>query len=60
MNPQPGVQNRAALESLTQRPLLTAIMQRRTHRVSRGSSIEAGSMSYTSESPREPSSKRRS
>jgi hypothetical protein len=44
----------AGLESLAQRPLLTAIMQRRTHRVSRGSSVEAGSMTYTSSSPRAP------
>jgi hypothetical protein len=44
----------AGLESLAQRPLLTALMQRRTHRVSRGSSVEAGSMTYTSSSPRAP------
>ena len=37
-----------------QRPLLSAIMQRGTHRVSRGSSVEGGSMSYTSSSPRAP------
>ena len=46
--------NHAGLEGLAQRPLLTSLFQRRTHRVSRGSSIEAGSMSYTSTAEREP------
>src|SRR5258707_4582992 len=36
------------------RPLLTSIWRRRTHRVSRGSSIEAGTMSWTSSEPRTP------
>ncbi|GAA4491593.1 hypothetical protein GCM10023094_56200 [Rhodococcus olei] len=54
MSAQPDVTNRAGLDSLAQRQLLAAIMQRRTHRVSRGSSVEAGSMSYTSSSPRAP------
>ena len=44
----------AGLDALTQRPLLTSIWRRRTHRVSRGSSIEAGSMSWTSSEPRTP------
>jgi hypothetical protein len=48
------VQSRVGLDALARRPLLTALMQRRTHRVSRGSSVEAGSMSYTSSSPRAP------
>jgi hypothetical protein len=46
--------NHAGLEALAQRPLLTSLFQRRTHRVSRGSSIEAGSMSYASTNDREP------
>ena len=44
----------AGLEALAQRPLIEALWNRRTHRVSQGSSIEAGSMSYTSTSPRTP------
>ena len=44
----------AGLDALTERPLLTSIWRRRTHRVSRGSSIEAGSMSWTSSEPRTP------
>src|SRR5258708_15166096 len=42
------------LDALTERPLLTSIWRRRTHRVSRGSSIEAGTMSWTSSEPRTP------
>src|SRR5258707_12150206 len=42
------------LEAFRERPLLTSIWRRRTHRVSRGSSIEAGSMSWTSPEPRPP------
>src|SRR5260370_21072185 len=42
------------LDALGERPLLTSIWRRRTHRVSRGSSIEAGSMSWTSPEPRAP------
>jgi hypothetical protein len=41
-------QRHAGLEALLERPLLSAIWSRRTHRVSRGSSIAAGSMSWTS------------
>lgn len=44
----------AGLEALLQRPLLSTIWQRRTHRVSQGTSLLAGSMSYTSSSPRAP------
>ena len=44
----------AGLDALRERPLLTSIWHRRTHRVSRGSSIEAGSMSWTSSEPRTP------
>ena len=42
------------LEALAARPLVGTIWGRRTHRVSRGSSIDAGSLSYTSSEPRAP------
>jgi len=42
------------LEALLQRPLLESIWRRRTHRVSQGSSLLAGSMSYQSTNPRAP------
>src|SRR3954469_21544342 len=42
------------LDALAGRPLVTALWRRRTHRVSRGSSVEAGSMSYTSDEARDP------
>jgi hypothetical protein len=42
------------LGALLSRPLLETIWRRRTHRVSRGSSVTAGSMSYTSNQPRMP------
>jgi len=54
MTLRPATEEHSGLRSLAERPLLAAIMQRRTHRVSRGSSIDAGSMSYTSSSPRSP------
>jgi hypothetical protein len=54
MSTTPITDRPTGLDSLAQRPLLSAILQRRTHRVSRGSSIEAGSMSYTSTSVRAP------
>jgi hypothetical protein len=44
----------AGLSALLDQPLVSAIWQRRTHRVSQGSSVAAGSMSYTSDSPRAP------
>ncbi len=44
----------SGLEALFARPLLEAIWHRRTHRVSRGSTVTAGSMSYTSDQPRMP------
>jgi hypothetical protein len=47
-------QGNGGLDALLERPLLTSIWHRRTHRMSRGSSIEAGSMSWTSEAPRTP------
>lgn len=44
----------AGLAALAERALWTALWQRRTHRMSRGSSIEAGSLSWTSQAPRAP------
>ena len=37
-------QGNGGLDALLERPLLSSIWHRRTHRMSRGSSIEAGSM----------------
>jgi hypothetical protein len=54
MTEQQSQSTHEGLDALAQRPLLTSLFHRRTHRVSRGSSIEAGSMSYTSTSQREP------
>ena len=42
------------LDALSERSLLDVVWRRRTHRVSRGSSVRAGSMSYESSAPREP------
>ncbi len=42
------------IEALLNRPLLETVWRRRTHRVSRGSSVTAGSMSYASSNPRMP------
>jgi hypothetical protein len=42
------------LDALLGQPLLNSLFNRRTHRVSRGSSIDAGSMSYESTNPRTP------
>ncbi len=44
----------AGLRAFAERPLLETLHSRRTHRVSRGSSLEAGSMSYESDQPRTP------
>ncbi len=44
----------AGLEALMKRGLLETIWRRRTHRVSQGASILAGTMTYQSSSPREP------
>ncbi|TGT93339.1 hypothetical protein EN798_33725, partial [bacterium M00.F.Ca.ET.155.01.1.1] len=44
----------SGLDVLLKRPLVETIFRRRTHRVSQGSSVLAGSMSYVSEEPREP------
>ena len=46
--------NTTGYEALRDGSLLRTIWGRRTHRVSRGSSVLAGSMSYESEAPREP------
>lgn len=45
---------RTGLEDLARRPLWDTLWRRRTHRVSRGSSVDAGSMSYASTAAREP------
>jgi hypothetical protein len=42
------------LDALLQRPLLETMYRRRTHRVSQGSSLLAGPMSYQSANPRAP------
>jgi len=44
----------AGLDALASEPLLSSIWQRRTHRVSRGSSVSAGTMSWTSTEQRAP------
>ncbi|MFF4364773.1 hypothetical protein [Streptomyces sp. NPDC001594] len=54
MNDPLDTRGRAGFEALMNRPLLPSIWHRRTHRVSRGSSVEAGSMSWTSSAPRTP------
>lgn len=51
---QPDALAGTGLDALAQRPLLETIWRRRTHRVSRGSSVNAGSMSYQSNREREP------
>jgi hypothetical protein len=53
MTEQTTIQH-AGLAALMQRPLIEMIFRRRTHCVSRGSSLSAGSMSYTSAQPRPP------
>jgi len=47
-SPHPG------LQALLDRPLIETIWHRRTHRVSRGSSVAAGGMSYESANRRKP------
>jgi hypothetical protein len=47
-------QRATGLDALLDQPLLSSIWRRRTHRVSRGSSVRAGSMSWTSTEPRTP------
>ena len=42
------------LDALAERALLEVLWRRRTHRVSRGSSVRAGTMSHVSAAPREP------
>ncbi|UKY47602.1 hypothetical protein [Streptomyces inhibens] len=54
MTDQMRTHHHAGLDALMNHPLLTSIWRRRTHRVSRGSSVEAGSMSWTSSEPRTP------
>lgn len=54
MSAELAMQGEQGLKALAEQPLLSSIWHRRTHRVSRGSSVEAGSMSYTSSEPRAP------
>ncbi len=54
MTDQQTARRSPGLDALLERPLLTSIWRRRTHRVSKGSSIDAGSMSYESTAPRTP------
>jgi hypothetical protein len=54
MTDQMTTHRHAGLDALMDRPLLTSIWHRRTHRVSRGSSVASGSMSWTSTQPRTP------
>jgi hypothetical protein len=54
MTTQTRTHSQAGLDALSERPLLSSIWRRRTHRVSRGSSIEAGSMSWKSTEERAP------
>jgi hypothetical protein len=54
MTDQITARRHAGLAALLNRPLLSSIWRRRTHRVSRGSSLDAGSMSWTSTQPPAP------
>src|SRR5262250_3334139 len=47
-------QSHQGLKELAEQPLLSSIWRRRTHRVSRGSSVQAGPMSHTSTHERAP------
>jgi hypothetical protein len=53
MDVEPAIRQEG-LEELLSRPLLESIWKRRTHRVSRGASVPAGSMSYRSPNPPMP------
>src|ERR1700680_196286 len=46
--------DRSGLDALLQRPLIETIWRRRTHRVSQGTSVPAGTVSYESKNPRAP------
>ncbi|WP_036815087.1 hypothetical protein [Phyllobacterium sp. UNC302MFCol5.2] len=50
----PASTGHRGLDALLKRPLLETIWRRRTHRVSQGSTVLAGTMSYESDKPREP------
>ncbi|MGW6022896.1 hypothetical protein [Streptomyces sp. NPDC055099] len=57
--PEAGPESRAnghhpGLADLFVRPLLETVWRRRTHRVSRGATVPAGSMSYVSKDPPQP------
>ncbi len=47
-------QGHPGLDALADRPFVQTLWGRRTHRMSRGSSIEAGSLSWSSSEPRTP------
>lgn len=49
-----GSSGHQGLDDLLARPLLKTIWRRRTHRVSRGASVPAGSMSYSSKHEPQP------
>ncbi|MBA2810305.1 hypothetical protein E0500_023660 [Streptomyces sp. KM273126] len=49
-----AAQGHPGLEDLFRRPLLETVWRRRTHRVSRGASVTAGSMSYSSPHTAQP------
>jgi len=54
MTDQQTATTHPGLDALLGRSVLETIWRRRTHRVSRGSSVTAGSMSYQSSQPRTP------
>ncbi|MGY1761424.1 hypothetical protein ACI79G_04335 [Geodermatophilus sp. SYSU D00779] len=54
MTQQPTRVGHPGLDALAERALLEVLWRRRTHRVSRGSSVPAGTMSYESSQAREP------
>lgn len=54
MSVEPRTQLHPGLEALFGRPLIESIWRRRTHRVSRGTSVKAGTMSYQSSHAPEP------
>jgi hypothetical protein len=51
---QETAMSHGGLQSLAERPFLETLWRRRTHRVSRGSSVSAGTMSYESAQERIP------
>lgn len=51
---RPAATGHQGLDALLARPLIETMWARRTHRVSRGSNVSAGAMSYESANPRTP------